>query len=117
MYLYTDVSLYYYHGFMRRPVATGEYQEGGQQQQNKNNIKKQKKQKLKERVSHWLEDEQLMICSYDRVRLHLAIRENNSNRKNNCNDKNNRNNQNNNKNNNKTTNTLKGNYLLVNTLK
>ena len=44
MYLYTDVSLYYYHGFMRRPVATGEYQEGGQQQQNKNNIKKQTKQ-------------------------------------------------------------------------
>lgn len=47
MYLYTDVSLYYYHGFMRRPVATGEYQEGGQQQQNKNNIKKQKKTKTK----------------------------------------------------------------------
>lgn len=45
MYLYTDVSLCYYHGFMRRPVATGEYQEGGQQQQNKNNIKKQKKSK------------------------------------------------------------------------
>ena len=43
MYLYTDVSLYYYHGFMRRPVATGEYQEGGQQQQNKNNIKKTNK--------------------------------------------------------------------------
>lgn len=39
-----------------------------------------------------------MICSYDRVRLHLAIRKNNSNRKNNCNDKNNRNNKNNNKN-------------------